>query len=175
MLALEKQTGQFQNFNLRPEKHGDENVPGADLKIQITASNDILSEFHPSLKASLYRAPHPGEMDMVDQAEAEEGQPPALTRLAFGNKLHGFKLDDEIVGAAFTVHYGTGGKSDIELEDCTVDSFTIEPLDGGSCSVSFRVKCNPDEKAVGKLSRLMGNEIEFTLRPPEAPEMREAA
>lgn len=175
MLELEYQAGQFVNFNLRPEMHGGESVPGADLKIQITASNDILSEFHPSLKASFYRAPHPGEMDMVDQAQAEEGQAAALTRLAFGNKLHAFKWNDEIVGATFTVHYGTGGKSDIVLDDCTVDTFVIEPLDGGSCTVTFRVKCNPDEKAVGKLSRLMGNEIEFTLVPPEAPEMREAA
>lgn len=174
MLALERKIGQFANFNLRPEKHGEENVPGADLKIAITVSNDILSEFHPSLKASLYRAPHPSEMDMVDKAEQEDGPPP-LTRLTFGNKLHAFKWDDEIVGAAFTVHYGTGGKSDIELDDATVDGFQIEPMDGGSVTLSFRVKCNPDEKAVGKLSRLMGNEIEFSLVPPEATEMAEAA
>jgi len=174
MLELDHQTGQFLNFNLRPEKHGEENVPGADLKIQITVSNDILAEFHPALKASLYRAPHPGEMDMVDQAEQDDGPPP-LTRLTFGGKLHAFKWDDEMVGATFTVHYGTGGKSDIVLEDATVDSFQIEPMDGGSVTISFRVKCNPDEKAVGKLSRLMGYEIEFSIEPPSAAEMAEAA
>jgi hypothetical protein len=172
MLELDHQTGQFLNFNLRPEKHGEENVPGADLKINITVPNDILSEFHPTLKAAFYRAPHPGEEDLVDQAADGPAQ---LTRLTFGNKLHAFKWDDEIVGATFTVHYGTSGKSDIVLGDATVDSFHIEPMDGGSVTLTFRVKCNPDEKAVGKLSTLMGNEIEFSIEPPSAAEMAEAA
>lgn len=80
------------------------------------------------------------------------------------------------MGAELTVHYGTGGKSDITLEDCTVDGFALEPMDGGTVVITFRVKCNPDEKAVGKLSTLMGGEIEFSLVPPEdADTLREAA
>jgi len=168
MLELDHQTATFANLNLRPEKHGDENVPGADLKLQMTVSNDILAHFHPSLRSALFRAPHEGEADLVDNAQAADGQPANLSRLVFGNRLHALKWDAEIVGATATVHYGTGGKSDIVLEDSTVDGFVIEPMDGGSVVISMRVKCSPDEKAVGKLSRLMGNEIEFSLVPPEA-------
>lgn len=53
------------------------------------------------------------------------------------------------------------------MTDTTVDGFVIEPMDGGSVVLSFRVKCNPDEKQVGKLSTLMGGQIEFSLVPPE--------
>lgn len=77
MLALQNYIGQFLNFNLRAEKHGDESVPGADLKISIVTSNDILAEFHPSLKAMLFRAPEPGEMDMVDKAQDDDPHPRA--------------------------------------------------------------------------------------------------
>lgn len=172
MLALQNQTGQFLNLNLRPEKHGDENVPGADLKLSITAPSDILAEFHPSLRSLLFRAPEADEQDLVDQTH----EAPSESRLRFGSRLHVIKWDAEIVGASLTVHYGTGGKSDIALDDVTVDSFSIEPMDGGSVVLTFRVKCNPDEKAVGKLSTLMGNEIEFSLVPPEdADTLREVA
>lgn len=80
--------------------------------------------------------------------------------------MHGIKWDHEIVGATLIVHYGTGGKSDIVLEDCTIDGFVLEAMEGGSVVITFRAKCNPDEKAVGKLSRLMGGEIEFSLSSP---------
>jgi len=161
MLSLDHQVGQFTNFNTRSEKHGPENVPGADLRIAMTVSNDVLSEFHPTLKSMLFREPNPDEEDLVDKA----GEP-GLTRLRFGNKVGALKWTDKIVGADFTVHYGTG-KSDIALTEATVDGFELEPMDGGSVVISFRVKCSPDEKPAGKLFTLMGNEIEFTLTPPE--------
>lgn len=75
MLALEKQTGQFQNFNLRPEKHGDENVPGADLKISFTDGNGVLSEFHPVLRSFLYKqeeSPDQAEMPVGDARDARQ-------------------------------------------------------------------------------------------------------
>jgi len=161
MLNLEKQAGQFQNLNLRPEKHGDENVPGADLKISITVPNDTLAEFHPSLKSFLFRDTDPELDDLADRAT--EGP-----RLRFGRKMDVLRWKHEIVGAHLTIHYGTDSKeSNVVLDDVTVDHFQIEPMDGGSVVLTFRVKCNPDEKAVGKLSTLMGGEIEFSLVPPE--------
>lgn len=163
-LAFQRQTAQFNSFNLRAEKHGDKNVPGADLKMSVTTPNDTLGEFHPTLKSFLFRKPDPAEMDLADKAQ--EGGP-TESRLRFGNKVHAIKWAADLVGATLTVHYGTGGKSDVTLHDVTVDGFEIQPMDGGSVVLAFRVKCNPDEKAVGKLSTLMGGEIEFSLAPPE--------
>jgi len=164
MLTLEHQTGQFTNFNPRPEKHGPDTVPGADLKITMTVSNDLLAEFHPTLKSMLFREPNPDEQDLVEKAVVGERD---LTRLRFGNHVNAIRWASEIVGADLTIHYGTGGKSDIELTDVTVDGFVFEPMDGGSVVVTFRVKCSPNEKQGGQLFTLMGGEIEFTLAPPE--------
>lgn len=161
MLSLDHQIGQFTNFNPRTEKHGPESVPGADLKIMMTVSNDVLSEFHPTLKSMLFREPEAGEEDLVDKAGA-----PGLTRLRFGNRVGSIKWAQDIVGADLTIHYGTG-RDNIELSDVTVDSWVIEPMDGGSVVMTFRVKCNPNEQQGGKLFTLMGGEIEFSLVPPE--------
>lgn len=161
MLSLDHQIGQFTNFNPRTEKHGPESVPGADLKITMTVSNDVLSEFHPTLKSMLFREPEAGEEDLVDKAGT-----PGLTRLRFGNRIDAIKWGSDIVGADFTIHYGTG-KHDIELSDTTIDGFVFSPMDGGYVVVTFRVKCNPNEQQGGKLFTLMGGEIEFSLVPPE--------
>jgi len=163
MFGLSHQTAQFINLNVRVEKHGDENAPGADIKCSIKVPNDVLSEFHQSLKGVFYRAPEPGEMDMVDKAADE---PLALTRLRFGSYADSLSWRDEIVGALFTVHYGTGGKSDVNLDDVTVDNFRFDFMDGGTTMITFRVKCNPDEKQIGKLYGLIGGEIEISLEPP---------
>lgn len=163
MLNLDHQIGQFTNFNPRPEKHGPESVPGADLKISMTVSNDVLSEFHPTLKSMLFREPNPGEEDLVDKAATGE---PELNRLRFGNNVNSIRWASKIVGAEFTIHYGIG-KSDIVLTDTTVDGWEIEPMDGGSVVITFRVKCSPNEKQGGQLFTLMGGEIEFSLVPPE--------
>lgn len=162
MLDLDHQTGQLANMNLRAEKHGDKNVSGVDLKVSIRVSNDMLSEFHPRLKAAFYREPDPGEMDMVETAEAEGGAP-ALTRLAFGSKVGAIKWSDEFANVITTVHYGTGGKSDIVLDDTTIDGWVFELMDGGTVQITFRVKCVPDEQQIGKLAGLIGGEIEFSL------------
>lgn len=174
MHARSHQVGQFSSLNLRTETHGDKKVPGADLQISFVAKNDILAEFHPALKSMLYREPEPAEMDMVDKAQVGDG-PPDRTRLIFGAKLPSIPWKHEVVGAVFVVHYGTGNKSDITLHNATVDKFHFDPMDGGSVRIHIRVKCNPDEKAVGKLSLLMGNEVEFSMEPPEASEMPDAA
>lgn len=165
MLKFDRQTGVLTSLNLRAENHGDEKKSGADMKVTIKVSNDLLSEFHPRLKSSFYREPHPGEMDLADQANAENGELP-LSRLLFGSKVSGLRWSHEIVGVTTTVHYGTGGKSDIVMDETTVDGFAFEFFDGGSVGISFRIKCYPDEKQIGKLANLIGHEIEFSLEPP---------
>lgn len=38
----------------RIEMHGDEHVIATDIKIEVKVSNDMLSEFHPTLKSFLF-------------------------------------------------------------------------------------------------------------------------
>lgn len=47
MFSLTEQTATLAHINVRAERHGDEPAGAADLKIQYTTGNGILSEFHP--------------------------------------------------------------------------------------------------------------------------------
>lgn len=165
MFSIEKQTANFNSWNPRTELHGDERIPAADIKVDMAVSNDILSQFDPALKALLYREPHPGESDLLDQA----GDTPQLTRLRFPKIKNSIQWDYELVGATVVIHNGLGGpKSDIELAECTVDKFVFDPQDGGTVHVSMRISCKPNEKQAGRLYELNGNAIDLTIQPPEA-------
>jgi hypothetical protein len=161
MLTLEKQKAKLTSLNPRAEKHGDENVPAADLKFTFDAPNTILSEFHPELKSSFYR-----KADASDaQGELVDG-PGHLPKLRFP-RVPGIKWDGDMVGAALTVHYGTGGKSDIELE-VDVDGFSFDFKDGGTVTTSFRAKAKPDDKEIAKLYRLIQCEVDISLAPAQS-------
>lgn len=164
MFSLERQKATFASWNARTELHGDERVPAADIKIDFAASNDILSEFDPALKSAFYREPHPGEEDLVDRA----GDTPQLARLRFPSMKNPIKWDTKLVGATVTIHYGTGGPSDIVLAECTVDNLVFDLQDGGTVITSLRIQCKPNEGQAGKLYELNGNEIDVTIEPPEA-------
>ncbi|MAO52153.1 MAG: hypothetical protein CML16_14895 [Pusillimonas sp.] len=165
MFSIENQTANFNSWNPRTELHGEERVPAADIKVDMAVSNDILSMFDPTLKSLLYREPHAGESDLVDQAD----DAPQLSRLRFPKIKNSIQWNYELVGATVIIHNGLSGpKSDIELDDCTVDKFVFDPQDGGTVHVSMRIQCKPSEKQAGRLYELNGNTIELTIRPPEA-------
>lgn len=163
MLTLEKQKTKLTSLNPRTEKHGDENVPAADLKFTFDGPNDVLSLFDSALKSSFYRKP-----DAQDAQGELVDEPGYLPKLRFP-KIPGIKWDAEMIGAKLTVHYGTGGKSDIVL-DVDVDGFAFEFKDGGTVSTSFRAKAKPDDKQIGKLYGLIQCEVDVSLAPAESSE-----
>lgn len=167
--SLDRDTCKLVNFNPRAELHGEDREPAADLKLELRAENGILSEFHPSLRSALYRAAD-ASSDLADQGMDE----PSLPTLRFP-KMGALKWDLEIVGCTLTIHYGTGGKSDIVLPDATADGFSFTLHEGGMVDITFRVRCHPDEKQAGKIYTLQQREIEVTLAPPEDAQERLAA
>lgn len=160
--ALERQNVVLVNFNARSEMHGEERAPAADLKLSMDAPNDVLAEFDPALKSSLYRRPDGND----SQAELLD-VPGYLPKLRFP-KMGGFGWDEKIVGATLTIHWGANDRSQILLTDCIVDRFAFEPADGGTVQLSFRVACHPDEKQAGKLYTLTQSSVEISLAPPNA-------
>src|SRR3546814_6238681 len=56
MFSVSEQTARM-HFHSRSEKSGNERIPAATLAFKYHAPNDVLSEFSPDLKASLYRRP----------------------------------------------------------------------------------------------------------------------
>lgn len=168
MITLHNVAVILSSFNARAENHGEEKKPAADLKITAILPNDVLSEFHPTLKSFLYHKDanaQPG--DLVDQSHADE--PGWLPNRRFP-KLSPLKWDDETVGASVSIAYGATGRT-IELSGCNVNGWTLEPMEGGSVSVAFRIQAHPDEKQSGKLCMMVQQEVELTLTPPAPGDM----
>lgn len=145
-------------INARAELHGEDAKPAFDLKIEATLPSDSLIAFHPELRTTLFKKDE--SPDLVDAIN-----PDALTVLRFP-KLGALKWDWEGTGYSVVVGYGIGGESDIKLNDCKVDHFKFEPLNGGSVLIAFRVIAHPDTADVGKLCEFIQRDIELTVTPP---------
>lgn len=165
MFSLHHVQAKLASINPRSEIHGEDRVPACDLKFEITGSNDLLSEFHPSLKSFLYE--RPAEPDLADDGKS-------LTQLRF-KLLGSLKYAAEFVGYTLRVHWGLSGHDDIVLSECEVDTFRFDPQDGGSVTVAWRVIAHPSERDMGRLCGLIQREVEISLEPPEAAPLFEDA
>lgn len=171
MFELTNHKVKLSSVNPRAEIHGEERKPACDLKFEVACGNDVLIHFHPELRGMLFKKDE--TPDLVDQATPE-----ALTALRFP-RLGTLRYDWEGAGYTLTLAYGIGGKSDIVLGDCQVDSMRIDPMQGGTVKLGFRVICHPESKQMGQLCELIQQEVSINVTPP-APEtlgelFREAA
>lgn len=143
------------NLNTRTEKHGPEQVPAADLKIDCFRPSDDLAHFGPRLKS-----------DFFNDKSLDLAGGPAIAH----PELKGpHKLNCSMTGAEVRIEYGV--KSPIILKDVKVNGFQFDPKEGGSILLSFRVQCQPDDTQIGKLYKLQGREINVTIIPAELPEV----
>src|SRR5262245_29628505 len=127
----------FSHMNTRTEKHGEDDVLAVDLDMSMATENDNLAMFHPTLKWSLYDKPDIAGADLVDKTKAEQ-----LIRLRYP-LLPAIRWDLEMVNVKVTFHYGIAKRSDLVLQDCKVNKFRIEPKDGGTVQLAWRVQANP--------------------------------
>lgn len=167
MFSLANQAAKLTSVNPRAEIHGSDHVMAADLKFEIKVGNDILSEFDPALKASIYKKGDPAQGELID----EPGNLPALKFPLMGK----IKWGKDLFGYEVVVHYGLGGTSDIHLLDCQVDNFTFDCQDGGTVVVSFRVIAHPEPAELGRLCEMIQQSVEISLIEPEFEEMQAAA
>lgn len=156
------QTVKLSNVNLRAEKHGDETRAAVDLKIEATCPSTALISFHQELRQHLFKKDD--NPDLVDQVIVGDG----LTVLRYP-KMGAIKWDWEGAGYKGVIDYGLGDeKSNIHLgEDLKIDHFVIEPINGGSVSIAFRIIAHPTKEDIGKLSELIQRDIDLQLTPPE--------
>jgi len=171
MFSLANQAAKLTSVNPRAEIHGTDHVMAADLKFEIKVGNDVLSEFDPSLKSSLYKKADGPQGELITDA----GHLPALKFPLMGP----VKWGKEFSGYETVIHYGVSGAQDIHLIDCEVDNFRFDCQDGGTVAVSFRVIAHPEPNELGRLCEMIQQEVEMSLIEPEADkggfEMREAA
>jgi hypothetical protein len=154
------QTVKLAHVNLRAEKHGEDTRAALDLKIEATCPSTTLIHFHPELRQHLFKKDE--NPDLVDQVVDGDG----LTLLRYP-KMGAIKWDWEAAGYQAQIDYGLGGDSNIDLgEDLKLDHFVIEPLNGGSVGICFRIIAHPDPDDIGKLSEFIQRDIELKLTPP---------
>jgi len=163
---LENHNAKLSSVNPRAEIHGEERKPACDLKFEVTCANDVLIHFHPELRSLLFKKDE--QPDLIDQAQPTE----ALTALRFP-KMGTIKWDWQGIGYKLTIDYGMGGQSNIVLGECEVDSMRIDPMNGGSVKLGFRVICHPESKQMGQLCELIQQEVEISVTPPEPTTVQE--
>ncbi|MDR0769960.1 MAG: hypothetical protein LBE75_01985, partial [Burkholderiales bacterium] len=159
MFTLQKQTAKLTNVNPRSELHGEEKHLAADLNFEIAVSNDVLSEFSPTLKSSLYRKLSNGEGDLLPE------EPGTLSKLKYP-ELCPVKWNSQLNGYEMVIHYGVTKTQDIKLIDCTVDKFRFDCQDGGTVIVQFRIVAHPEPTELGRLCEMIQQEVEMTLIEP---------
>lgn len=159
------------NVTVRTDKDGTERIPAMALTISYATSNDDLAMFGPDLKSSLYRRADLETADMADRADPRNDDPNYMPKLRNPEVKSAMELTHELVGAEVTVQYGTGGKSNIVLEECKVGSFKIVPQEGGTVHLSYEIYCHPTSAQAGKLYELHCREVTITVEPPSDPQM----
>lgn len=143
------------NYNARKEKHGDSDVDAADLKFEADVPMTDLGMFHPALQGALY---DPTKADVAG----------ASTALQFP-RVKPIAWDDVVAGGKVVVHHGVNGAGDMTLSNAVVDKFVLEPREGGSVGLVFRVQFHPEnETQAGRLSTtLLGGTVRLTVEPPQ--------
>ncbi len=161
MLQTDKAIAKIASFNPRAEKHGEDNKLAADIKVQMSIGNGVLDQFHPDLRAALYRKAGPGEQqDLID---GENG----LVAVKFP-RIGALRWDEEFPGYEVTIHSLLGLVEPQELVDVTLKKFAFEPIEGGSVALTFSIVFHPDKSEAGALCALIQEEVELTLVPPKA-------
>jgi len=157
------------NINPRMEKHGPESVPAADINFVLDAPNDILSFFDGALLSALYTQ----RTEATPAQETLDGVEPVthLPNLRFP-KMSPIKWDWRGAGYTLSIDYGLGHGKGVELEGCEVGKFVIDPKEGGTVELKFQVQAvtGLTEQILGKLSLLIGQEVEITLLAPTTVE-----
>lgn len=164
------------SINIRSEKHGPEALnPAVDLTYTMDIPNSDLSMFDGHLLSALYYLSEAAAGD-GKQGEIEGMEAVGLPNLRFPF-MGAISWGKEFTGFTHTIQHGLGGKSDIHLMDCKVNGFKIEPKEGGTVALKFRVQCstNLNEKTMGKLALLAQNEVPIMLIAPKDEAQKQIA
>lgn len=174
MLEFNCITASIRSVNLRAEKHGPEEVPACDLKIETDQPNSVLAFFGSQLLDSLYWRAETTEAPA--QAELEEVEPIAEKPNLRNPRLAGpFSVDYEGAGYTLRIEWGIDESTEIAIYDARINAITIDPKEGGSVTVKLRAQFGVDEKLAGRLGVMIGREVTMSIEPPVANDERLAA
>lgn len=165
MLSLSNHIAKLITVNPRSELHGEEHVPAADLFFEIEGPNTHLNMLHPALRPALFQAD--------DAAGASDMFPADSLSVYRFPQVESFKWGATFSDLALTVHFGVSGEHDVRLIDVTADNFRISPKQGGTVSIRFRARAQPQESDLGRLCTWIQSKVAITVESmePKQPEL----
>lgn len=164
MFALEKQPAKLVAFTPGKNFHGEDKVAAGSLRLEVVCANDALDSFYPGLKSMLFRKrssdePAPATGDLFPGELAARRMP----------HLQPLKWDEDFPGYELAVSAGLEASDAVCVIDAKLSKFVFEPLDGGSCRISFSAAAEmeaPEDS--GQLCWWIQDQVELTLTPPAA-------
>lgn len=160
MLHLSEKNALLTSVNPRSEIHGDEKKPAVDLHFSIDTTVDMLGGLSPMLPAALFQRDDAPVVDLATDREA-------LSKYKFANRIEAlsWKLPKP-ARCRVVVHFGVSGAQDIVLGEALVDKIRIEPHDGGTVSIGFRVQTTePTTEQKGRLCEWIQQAVDLTVEP----------
>lgn len=140
--------------------------PGVVLSFMAERPNSALSELSGLLRSSMYCKDANAE---TTQKTLEGVEPisdlPNLTPI--GEHIGRFTWAYKQTGCTLIYDYGTGGSSNIELKDVTVEALHITCKEGGTTTWQWKCEINDVDVAVfGKLATFKNREVSIQLIGP---------
>lgn len=143
----------------RVEQHGDEEKLAVSLGLKITTGNSLLDRLSPTLREGLYMA-EPSQQSVP-------GVDPGTPRLRT-DAIRSATLDFAFEGWTLSVLRRVDERVGLILQACKVDKFHLEPIEGGSIVLTFRVGTSAvDSNLLGDLCGWLGHEVGITLVAPK--------
>tara|TARA_R110000868_G_scaffold411755_1_gene708941 strand:+ start:42481 stop:42972 length:492 start_codon:yes stop_codon:yes gene_type:complete len=152
MFTLKKQIAVLSHLNLRDEKHGEETVLAADLKIKADVPNLFLEQLAPGLRASLYKD------DEDNPALFEDGHMPVLRY----SQLEPLKFAVPMPSAQLVIQDEDPANPDLEFT-VAIKNILLDCRAGGTVAITFSAATLPDAHQVGSLSALLGSNVTVSL------------
>lgn len=148
----------------RKEHHGDELVQAISLRLSWTTTNDSLEKLHPQLKAMLY-----WKVPQEEAQERIEGVAEITPNLRCHAVATPLKIDGDFSGYTLTIDHGIDESTALQLYQCTMDKFAVDPKEGGSVTIAWSLSSNKQvtPELVGALCGLEGEEVTVELTAPE--------
>lgn len=142
--------------------------PGAKLQFSVKLSNEVLATFDGSLKSFFFTKNATTTSTKQASLEGVEVVSDMPNLSGIGSHVKAIKWDTELTGYRLEIDHGTGGKSNIVIDECVLAAFRIQPQEGGTVELKFNCESSNVSGAIwSKLAKLKSCDVDLTLTAPD--------
>jgi hypothetical protein len=143
--------------------------PGVRLNLRADLANHVLNGFDTRLREALFTNGGESDSDKAKRQTLPGVEPvsdlPNLTPM--GRHVRKIPWTEELTGYGVEIDHGLGGKSNLQLEDATLDSFRFAPKDGGTVASWWSLEVVDVTKVMlGELGMLKSREVPMKFAEP---------